>query len=428
MLHRLALLTSMALGATPTLAAEQITSRAEFCKAMRASQTGWQALNSRLFLPAQGFATALYQRVAAQATGNLAISPFSIDAAIAMTSAGARGETLAEMAKAMNLLSPPDAAWHADMGAFIASLSCPAEHRSRQMDIANRLFIQKGKALVPAFVDLLKNDYDAAPGEVDFIQQTEAARQTINGWVGKATREKIKNLVPPKLLTPDARVVLVNAVFLADRWAAEFPAANTKKRPFHLSAATTVEAPMMYRQGGNMDMSYAEMPGFRAVALKTADHATTMLVLVPSEVEGLAKLERSFDGAMLVKTISSLKSQKVNLTLPKFKVSGELGLKETLRELGIKRLFDPKAADLSGIDGGKDQLYVAAALHQAVIDVNEKGFEAAAATAVMAFKGAVLAKPTPPVDVVVDRPFLFVVMDSSSKVPLFMGRVVDPRT
>lgn len=394
------------------------------CKDRLAKSPDRQTLQKQLTDPALAFSAALYKVVAEGQSGNLALSPFSVNSALAMTIAGARGDTAKELAQAMRLPEPPGADWHGLMAWLTASLTCPAAHRSRQLVLANALFIQKGKDIKPAFTDLLKSYYDATPGEVDFAKDAPGAGRTINDWVERATRGKIKDLIKPRMLTPDARVVLVDAVYLADKWAVEFP--ETKDGPFHRTPAATITVPMMRREGGSMDMAYGKMPGFRAVSLRTMDHRTSMILLVPDDVDGLGGVERALDGPLLQKTIDGLKMSKVNLTMPKFKITSELSLKDALGRLGIERLFDPKRADLGAIDGGQDQLYIAAAVHKAYLDVNEKGFEAAAATAMMGFAGAAMPPPTPPVDVVVDRPFLYVIIDNGTRAALFMGRVADP--
>jgi serpin B len=228
------------------------------------------------------------------------------------------------------------------------------------------------------------------------------------------------------MLRADTRLVLVNAVYLKDRWAEEFAKSATKPRDFHKSAKVTVKVPMMRREGGAFDYGYAAMPGFQAVSIKTKDRQSSLVLLVPTEVDGLAALEAKLDAALLRKTLTALTGRKVILTLPKFKVTSAMSLKDALARLGVKRLFAAGKADLGAIDGGQDRLYVADVVHKAYVDVNEEGIEATAATAAMAFAGAAMPKPVEPVTVTVDRPFLYLVQDQATHTLLFLGRVVDP--
>jgi serpin B len=414
-------LLTLALGASAFAQDAQPVS--DYCK-----QTATPApadIQAKVADPLLSFAAALYQDAAAK-PGNLALSPVSIDAAVAMTLAGARGATAQEMADALRLPALPDAAWHRLEGRLLAGLTCPAPRRTGVLTIANGLFIQRNKHLLPDFVATMKDDYDAPLTEVDYKKDEEGARTAINQWVEQTTAGRIKDLIRPRLLTADTRLVLVDAVYLKDRWAREFPQGNTKDGPFHRTPADTVTTAMMYDEGGAHDFGLVVDPAYKAVSLMTKDHRTAMIVVVPEAVDGLAAIEGRVDGPFLKTLITGFRPHKVNLTLPKFKASSEMSLKPALSKLGIKRLFESGRADLAGIDGGKDQLYIGEVVHKAYVDVNEEGVEAAAATAAVGYAGAAMLPPTEPVVVKADRPFLYMIVDTSTQSPLFMGRVADP--
>jgi len=370
------------------------------------------------------FAADLYARLAAQA-GNLFFSPNSIETALAMTCAGARGETAAQMAKVLHLPAKADAV-HKDFGAFLKELNAEkgadGKPRGYQLSAANALWGQKGYAFLPEFLDLTKTCYGAGLSELDFQTNTEGARQTINAWVEKETKDKIKDLIAPGILSPMTRLVLTNAVYFKGTWADQFQPAATKDQPFFLGGAGQVDCPLMHRKGR---YAFKEGDGFAALQLPYKGGELSMIVLLPNAVDGLPKLEKDLTSANLAAWLQGFERGEVVVTLPRFKVTAAFTLGDTLQALGMSDAFNAAAADFSGMDGKRD-LFISAVIHKAFVDVNEEGTEAAAATAVVMRTGSARAPTTPKV-FRADHPFVFLIRHEKSGAILFMGRLATPK-
>jgi serpin B len=227
--------------------------------------------------------------------------------------------------------------------------------------------------------------------------------------------------------------VLVNAIYFKGKWARQFETNLTENEPFYVSSGKAVTGPTyafnyaesapLMRQTG--DFGYAELPDLQVLELPYAGDDLSMIVLLPREVDGLGNLEAGLTAENLTAWTASLKSQKVNVLLPKFKMTAEFSLKDTLMALGMSDAFNFDRADFSGMDGRKD-LFVEAVIHKAFVEVNEEGTEAAAATAVLMDFAAVVQHPQPIPVFRADHPFLFLIRDNRSGSILFLGRVMDP--
>lgn len=367
------------------------------------------------------FAVDLYQKLQS-AKGNLFFSPYSIDTALAMAYAGARGQTAQQMAQAMHFALPQDKLNDA-FGAMIQDLNQRGrvgQMQLYQFVVANALWGQKGYPFNKDYQDLLKRAYDASLNEVDF-KQTEEARKQINAWVEKQTNEKIKDLIPPRAINPLTRLVLTNAIYFKSNWADQFKKNATKDEPFHVSADQTVNVPMMHQQHR---FGYVENEQMQVLELPYTGYGLSMLVLLPKKVDGIADLERNLTAENLGKWESSLRRRPVIVSMPKFKIEAQLGLADTLKSMGMTDAFSPDKADFSGI-ATVEKLCISDVIHKAYVDVNEEGTEAAAATAVM-MVGAAMPKPEEPVTFTAEHPFLFVIWHRPSQAVLFMGRLVEP--
>ena len=373
------------------------------------------------------FALDLFAKLKAQEKSNLFFSPYSISTALAMTYAGARGNTEAEMAKALRFTLGQDRL-HLAMGALIGDLNAETKNgkpRGFALSVANSLWGQKGYAFKPDFLALNKECYGAGLQAVDFLKATEEARLAINAWVEQKTKEKIKELIAQGMLTPDNRLVLVNAIYFKGNWEFAFKKEQTKNELFHLTGGKSTEASLMNQTGS---FRYLEEENrFQLLELPYVNRELSMLVFLPATVEGLPGLENVLTAENINKWTAALQPAQVRVGLPKFKMTwGTEDLKPQLHALGMKDAFQRRAADFSGIDGGRE-LYIGMVLHKAFVDVNEEGTEAAAATAVVTRSGAA-SQPSPKPKVFrADRPFLFAIRDNSSGSILFLGRVMDPR-
>ena len=364
------------------------------------------------------FAIDLYGQLRTQ-SGNLFFSPESISTDLAMTYAGARGDTAAEMAKTLHFTLPPQRL-HPAMGGLLGDLNAP--HDGYKLRVANALWAQQGYTFLDDFLKLTNSDYGAGFKQVDFKDATEAARLKINQWVEQQTDNKIKDLLQPGVLSSRTRLVLTNAIYFKGDWQTQFDKAQTRDEDFHLSAAQNVKAPMMHREGG---FNYFDGGTFQILEIPYKSAELSMIVLLPNDVGGMFALEQSLTAPNTRQWLGQLRPvPKVIMTLPKFKMTQQFELQDTLGAMGMTLAFDAHA-DFSGMTGNRE-FYISAAIHKAYIDVNEEGTEAAAATAVvMRSMMARMQQPAPPV-FRADHPFIFLIRDNRSGGILFMGRVTDP--
>jgi serine protease inhibitor len=365
------------------------------------------------------FALELFNRLRTE-PGNLFFSPFSISTALAITCEGARGETEKQMRQVLHLAGDP-AKLRASFGELQHQLNEAGKTEGIELNIANALWAQLGHPFLPAFVNTAKGSFDANINQADFKARPGPTRDEINGWVAQKTKDKIRDILPPRSITEATRMVLANAIYFKGAWLNPFEKSHTSPQPFHLSPTRQADAPLMLRFD---QIKYAETPEFQAVELPYRGQRLSMLVLLPRQLDGCAQLEEHLTPTLLARTITDLRAQKVQLFLPKFKLESSLDLNRTLSAMGMRDAFT-SAADFSGMDGTR-LLFISSVFHKAWGEVNEEGTEAAAATAVVVGLTAVRKSPPPPPVFRADHPFLFFIRDTASSALLFMGRLADP--
>ncbi len=364
------------------------------------------------------FALDLYGQLKTEA-GNLFFSPYSIGVALTMTYGGARGETATEMARTLHLGARGQDV-HADLAALAATLASAQRDEAVALHVANALWPHKTYAFRDEYLDLLQSRYDATATAVDYRQAPEEARQTINDWVEKQTREKITDLFAPGSLRPLTRLVLVNAIYFKGDWARPFDAARTTDAPFTVASDQTVTAPMMAQTAR---FPYAETESLQVLEMPYAGGEFSMLILLPRAGVELRAIESAFSVAQLEAWIGKLDTRRVEVHVPRFKLEwGPHSLIDPLQALGLRKVFEEGAADLSGMDGTRD-LFVNQVVHKAFVDVGEEGTEAAAATGIGI--GITAVEPDPRV-FRADRPFLFLIREKSTGSLLFIGRLANP--
>jgi serpin B len=367
------------------------------------------------------FALELYQALRSQ-PGNLFFSPYSISAALAMVYAGARGETEAQMAQTLHF-DLPQADLHASFRALAEELARRGQgaqgtdEKGFRLDVVNALWGQKGYKFLEEYLSLLSAYYGAEMQRVNY-SQPEKARAAINDWVSKQTEERIKDLIPPGGVDDRTRLVLTNAIYFNAAWANPFWESATADGPFTRLDGSQVTVPMMSRTASSY---YAAGDGYQAVELPYDRWETSMVILLP-EKDKFEEFEASLDGAKLKQILAGLGSDQVALTMPKFEFDAEFSLADALSAMGMPVAF-AAGADLSGMTREED-LFISDVFHKAFVSVDENGTEAAASTAVVAVP--VSSNPPKPVEVKVDRPFLFLIRDVETDAILFLGRVVDP--
>ena len=363
------------------------------------------------------FAFDLYSRLKTK-PGNIIFSPYNISSALAMTYAGAKGETARQMAQALHFTLGQDRL-HPALAQLTKDLNARGGSGKYELVVANRLWGAKGETFLPAFLDLNKKFYGAGFEVVDFAADPEKARGIINKWADELTRGKIKDPVPPGGISADMKLVLANAIYFKGKWLTQFKKADTKDTPFFLSPDKQVKVPMMYQRarfnwGETGDLQFLEMPYL--------GNELSMLVLLPVNKDGLAGLESKLSPEFINGLIASGQSEEVFVYLPRFKLEFGAELSELLPKMGMTNAFSG-AADFSGMTGQRDIL-LSKVLHKAMVDVNEEGTEAAAVTVVTMPPAA----SAPKISIFrADHPFLFLFRDNKTGSILFLGRVLDPR-
>jgi len=373
---------------------------------------------------------------------NALLSPYSIQSALVMAYAGAAGGTRGEMAKALHY-PKDDAEIARSFVALRKSLAEVTQESTRDAEqmqkwggkidpitltMANRLFGQRGYAFREPFLKLVKDDYDAGLELLDFVKDAANARKHINTWVEEQTRQRIRNLIPTGALTNLTRLVLVNAIYLKAPWTYEFYESNTQRQPFHLGANNLISVPTMM---STRTVGYARRDGCTLLTIPYWGSELQFLILLPEQPEGLCALEKHLTAKQLAGG-ARLGLQEVTLYLPKFKLEPPLmSLGLELQALGMKSAFDqPRGSanfDRIAPRRPSDYLYISEIFHKTFLDLDERGTEAAAATAFTAELGSQMGERPKPIEVRVDHPFLFAIQHCASGACLFLGRMSDPR-
>jgi serpin B len=362
----------------------------------------------------RAFALDLYRELREQ-DGNLFYSPYSISTALAMAYAGAAGETQRQMAEALHLTLPPEEV-HAAFNALNLDLMSPEDGAAFRLNVANALWAQAGHEFLPSYLDTLAVNYGAGLRLADFTQDAlrEEARKAINAWVSEQTENKITELLQQGDLTPDARLVLLNAIYFKADWSVPFR--GDMQGNFTRLDGSQITVPVMSRR---TETPYLAGKGFEAFALEYKGDRVQMLVLVP-DAGTFAAFEETLDAARVAEIIAGLESTDLQVTMPKFQFKARFALQNALASLGMKDAFQAGAADFSGMDGTRD-LFIQSVVHEAYVAVDEEGTEAAAAT------GVVVGIVSVPMNIInVDRPFIFLIHDTETDTLLFVGRVLDP--
>jgi len=373
------------------------------------------------------FACNLYGQLS-NAEGNYFFSPYSISTALAMTYAGARGDTAAEMAKTLHF--PIDQGkLHRTFSEMINDIHGKKANQSYELITANRLWGQKGFTFQPAFLKIANDQYGAGFKEVDFIDESEKARLTINAWVEEQTKQKIKELLKPGILNQDSRIVLTNAIYFKASWTEPFLAQLTKNDEFKLPGGKVIsDVPMMHK---TLPLGqYVDQDGLKVLAMPYGKKELSMIVLLPKTVDGLPELEKTLvtrGPDYLSELFGKLTDTHVSVVLPKFKLTSQFRLDEKLKALGMRIAFNEILADFSGMTTD-DKLHITAVVHQAFVDVYEAGTEAAAATAVVGGGQGGGGPGVKPIEFRADHPFLFLIRDNRTGSILFMGRVMNPQS
>jgi serpin B len=377
------------------------------------------------------FALDLYGELRAGNDGNIIVSPLSISLALAMTYTGAAGDTASQMAGTLGFeLDQADLgpAFH-DLVDDLVSRGTAEEDEdngvsARALNIANALWGEESYPFDEDFIDQLDNDFGAGMELVSFKEDPEVARDDINDWVEEHTEGRIEDIVPEGAITTDTRLVLANAIWFYGAWSATFDPENTEDGDFTLLDGDTVDVPFMYQQEF---FNLAQGDDYLAIDLPYQGSGFTCTILLPA-AGTFEAFEESLDSAFLDDALAGLTSTDVQLYLPKFSFEFDAALSDLLQSLGMTDAFDGNLADFTGMigDPSADPLFISDVLHKAFIAVDEDGTEAAAATVVIMEGASAMEDEPEPVEVRIDRPFVFTIRDAETGTVIFLGRVLDP--
>ena len=375
--------------------------------------------DTQLVMSDRAFAADLYKRLAA-APDNLFFSPWSIRTAIGMVYAGARGPTERQMAAALHDRLG-QSRFHVAASRLERELrdAAGAPPSDAELLTANAVWAARDVDLLPAFTDTLEARYAAPVTKVEFTKGDQA-RASINAWVEEKTRRRIRDLIPPNSFDRLTRLVVCDAIYFRSSWQHIFLAEATAPSSFHRSDRSEVRVPFMHTEQA---LRYAEDPDLQVVELPYRGEGFGMLLFLPRDIGGLSMVERKVDADWLAGWDSRMKSAQVRLAVPKFRIEGAFRLSDPLSAMGMRDAFR-EGADFSGI--AHEPLFISEAYHKAVVIVDERGTEAAAATAVHE-RMLGISSPTPRPEIfTADHPFLFLIRDRKSGTILFMGRLVNP--
>lgn len=375
------------------------------------------------------FALDLYHAVKGKAE-NLLYSPYSISCALAMTYAGARGNTEVQMSNTLHFGYPQEELHNLFNGLDLdmngrGGDGTNTDEKRLTLNILNAVWGRQEYPFLDSYLDVLAVNYDAGIRLVDFITDPESARLLINAWVAEQTGNRIEELLESGIINELTRLVLTNAIYFKAAWAIPFDEELTREGDFFLTDGTSVSVPMMTPSEGygenNEEMTGTEGPGFKAVELPYYGGEFAMLIVVPDRGT-FEVFEQSLDSSLIEGIVDNLEPMEITLTMPKFGYESSYKLEEVLPGMGMTDAFNPDTADFSGIDGGYGDLYISNVIHKAFISVDEAGTEASAATAVViTFKGV-----SDPLPLSIDRPFIYFIRDTKTGAILFIGRLLNP--
>ena len=362
------------------------------------------------------FAVDLYDELKGE-SGNIFFSPFSIFDALSMTYAGARGKTATQMASVLHITSVPKD-FDSGFSNLLKEIKSNTQDKAYELTIANAIWCQENFHFLKSFISTIEKCYDGEFYGVNFSDPNTVNR--INEWVSKKTNAKINKIVGK--IDPLTRLILTNAIYFKGVWASAFSTSLTKPSTFYIEPQRSVKIPMMYQES---KFNYMEDDSLQAIEMPYEGDKLSMIVLLPKNRYGIKKIENSLDSLNLQDLISQMTIQKVKVYFPKFKFETSYELKDILTSMGMPDAFNDNA-DFSGIDGAKD-LRISKVIHKAYVDVNEKGTEAAAVTAVvMVLTCSPNSNPSKPLIFRADHPFIFFIVDRSTHAILFMAKVMNP--
>jgi len=376
------------------------------------------------------FAFELYSELNKAESGNIFYSPYSISSALAMTYEGAKGQTAKEMKDVFhfpdnNILRPNFAVIYNKIN---------KKDKTYQLNTGNALWLQKDYPFIESYLNIVEKYYGGKAANLDFIKEPEKSRKTINSFIEEQTNNKIKDLIPKGVLNQMTRMVLTNAIYFKGTWEWEFDKSDTREQDFKITEENIIKVPMMYMKPDKATFNYADTGKLQILELPYKGNEVSMLILLPKQGkdydyetgEVIISNYTLKDIELSAKKLEEYKSKMQEtaldaIYLPKFEFNTKYFIKDTLKTLGMPTAFDLRLADFSGMTTA-EKLFISEVIHQAYVKVDEKGTEAAAATAVV--MGTTSARPENIFRA--DHPFIFIIQEKQTGNILFMGRVINP--
>lgn len=367
------------------------------------------------------FALDYYFKLKDKDSGNIFFSPYSISSALAMTYEGARGQTAEEM-RSVFYFPEDNNLRRAGYAAIIDEIN--KKDKKYKLSTANALWAQKDYQFSKEYFDGVEKYYGGKTTNLDFGKDPEGSRITINNWVEDQTNDKIRDLIPSGIINTVTRLVLTNAIYFKGEWVRQFNENDTKKENFRISKDSYVEVPMMRRIDEEAKFNYVENDKLQVLEMPYSGEELSMLILLPKD-DNLKGLENSLTVEQLSKWKKDLEEKRVKVFIPKFKFETKSFMAKMLKEMGMAIAFSD-SADFSGMTGKKD-LRIDEVIHQAFVEVNEEGTEAAAATAVIMAPISAGPSKEPKIPIFrADHPFIFLIQQKDTGNILFLGKVVNP--
>ncbi len=378
------------------------------------------AISSNLACYADSFDFELYKKLARyKAKENVLISPFSINTALSMTALGAAGTTYSAMAKVLDWKESIEEITQKNKNVLADLNKIDSE---TTVAIANNLFANKKARFKKTFIDSAKQNYNADPTNLNFA--SPEAVKLINGWIAQKTKGKIPSLIDK--IDPTATLFLVNAAYFKSNWADKFDESSTAPKSFHTASEQLVKVPTMLAE--RKHFHYFDTPEFQALCLPYKDSRLRLLLFLPSEDSSLEDFESGLTQEKWHNWTLEFKQRPGKITLPKFKIQDNMKLREPLKAMGMSEAFNSDKANFSNMVGAKEipNTCIGDVLHKTMIEVNEKGTEAAAATSVEMAAKSIYVEPAPYFEMKINRPFMFAIYDDKTEKILFLGHVADP--
>jgi serpin B len=379
----------------------------------RADDTGWTKEGVQEVVKANNkFALELYSDLSKSEKGNIFFSPYSISSALAIVYEGARGKTADEIKSVFHF--PEYEKLRPDFAAIYNNIN--KGYRDYELRTGNALWVQQDFPLLENYKATVERYYGGKASNLDFLRETEESRKTINKFIEEQTDGKIKELIPPGILTPQTALVITNAIYFKGTWVWQFDPKETREMDFEISPGNKVKVPMMFmKPSEEAKFNYTETEDLQILELPYKGEKNSMLILLPKE--NLSSIE-----PLTLEKIEEWKSKMEETTLdgiyiPKFELKTKYFLNDNLKKLGMPTAFTP-SANFSGMT--KEKIWIDHVIHEGYVKVDEKGTEAAAATGVamvMAIRGVIFRA---------DHPFIFIIQERDTGNILFLGRVVNP--